>query len=183
VPGVANAKIATLVSACSKKQGGPSRATFVRMLRKTEATGFLKIHNTYRSSGGFAHNIFVFQPIDVPAETQMTHRDILENLIQSKVEIVKTKPESMNHFSNMKNKELNIRQEKNVNNTSQLASSYPQLQDLDDTYVPGNVPNEFIQTVKPYFDRADVIYTFWHKALIAYKKFNFRTPIEQLHKP
>ncbi|MET3726826.1 hypothetical protein ABID52_000407 [Fictibacillus halophilus] len=71
VPGVANAKIATLVAACSKKQGGVSRATFTRMLKKAKSTGGLKVHNTYRASGGLAHNIFVFHPIDTPSETQM----------------------------------------------------------------------------------------------------------------
>lgn len=66
IPGVANAKIATLVAACSKKQGGISRTTFVRMLRKVKTTEFLHVYKTYRSNGGFAHNVFIFQQIDVP---------------------------------------------------------------------------------------------------------------------
>lgn len=180
VPGVANAKIATLVSACSTKQGGISRATFVRMLRKAKSTGFLKVHKTYRSNGGFAHNVFVFQPIDVSDETQMTYREEHETPSESKVEHTQTTTESMNLFSNLVNKDLNIRQEKNVNITTQPYVISPQLQDLDYTFVPENVPKEFIQTVKPFFDRATEIYTFWHKALTAYKKFNFETPIEHL---
>ncbi|WP_137790976.1 hypothetical protein [Bacillus sp. E(2018)] len=180
VPGVANAKIATLVAACSKKQGGISRATFMRMLRKAKSTGFLKVHNTYRTSGGLAHNIFVFHPIDVPSETLMIHRDTQEIPSQSKVQSTKTMPESMNLLTNLENKDQNIRQEKNVSITTPPISNKPQLQDLDHTFVPSNVPTDFIQSVKPYYDRADEIYTFWHKAIIAYKKFNFRTPIEQL---
>jgi hypothetical protein len=180
VPGVANAKIATLVSACSSKQGGISRATFVRVLRKAKSTGFLKIHKTYRSNGGFAHNVFVFHLIDVPAETQMTHREHPKTPTESKEESTKTIQETKNLFSNLENKDLNIRQEKNVNTTTQPSSVSPQLQDLDYTFVPENVPKEFIQTVKPFFDRATEIYNFWHKALAAYKKFNFQTPIENL---
>ena len=180
VPGVANAKIATLVAACSKKQGGISRATFMRMLRKVKATGFLKVHNTYRTSGGLAHNIFVFHPIDAPTETLLIHRDTKETPSQSKVQSTKTKQESINLLSNLENKDQNIRQEKNVTIFTPSTSHKPQLQDLDHTFVPSNVPAYFIQSVKPYYDRADEIYTFWHKALIAYKKFNFRTPIEQL---
>jgi hypothetical protein len=180
VPGVANAKIATLVSACTTKQGGISRATFVRMLRKAKSTGFLKIHKTYRSNGGFAHNVFVFHPIDVPTETQMNQREHPVTPSESKAEHTRSVPESLNLFSNLENKDLNIRQEKNVNITTQPPTISPQFQDLDYTFVPDNVPKEFIQTVKPFFDRATEIYTFWHKALTAYKKFNFETPIEHL---
>ncbi|MGM0804991.1 MAG: hypothetical protein ACQET8_09625 [Bacillota bacterium] len=180
VPGVANAKIATLVAACSKKQGGISRATFMRMLRKAKSTGFLKVHNTYRTSGGLAHNIFVFHPIDAPAETRLIHRDTQETPSQSKDRSTKKIPESINLLSNLENKDQNICQEKNVNINTPSTSIKPQLQDLDHTFVPSNVPTDFIQSVKPYYDRADEIYTFWHKAIIAYKKFKFRTPIEQL---
>ncbi|MCM3717711.1 hypothetical protein [Fictibacillus phosphorivorans] len=180
VPGVANAKIATLVSACTTRQGGISRATFVRMLRKAKSAGFLKVHKTYRSNGGFAHNVFVFQPIDIPDETQMTHREYNEIPSESRVEPTISSAESINLFSNLEKKDLNIRQEENVKLTTQPSWISPHLQDLDYTFVPDNVPREFIQTVRPFFDRATEIYTFWHKALTAYKKFNFQTPIEQL---
>ncbi|RZT21362.1 hypothetical protein [Fictibacillus sp. BK138] len=180
VPGIANAKIATLVSACSTKQGGISRATFVRMLRKAKTTGFLKIHKTYRSHGGFAHNIFVFHRIDVLNETQMTHREKPGIPSENKQDRIQSTSESMNLFSNLQNKDLNIRQKKTVNITTPTSLTTPQLQDLDHTFVPDNVPKEFIQTVKPFYDRATEIYSFWHKALTAYKKFNFQTPLESL---
>lgn len=180
VPGVANAKIATLVSACAGKQGGISRATFVRMLRKVKKEGFLKVHKTFRSNGGFAHNVFVFQPIDIATETQMTYREEIQTPSESKVEPTQSTSESMNLLSNLENKDLNIRQEKNVNTTTQPSAISPQLQDLDYTFLPDNVPKEFIQTVKPFYDRAAEIYSFWHKALTAYNKFNFHTPLEYL---
>lgn len=180
VPGVANAKIATLVSACAGKQGGISRATFVRMLRKVKTTGFLKIYKTYRSNGGFAHNVFVFQPIEVTNEKQMTYREEPDNPLESKDKDEQMIPESRNLSSNLENKDLNIRQEKNVSITEQPSLRTPHLQDLDYTFVPDTVPKIFIQSVKPFFDRATEIYTFWHKALMAYKRFNFRLPIEEL---
>jgi hypothetical protein len=180
VPGVANAKIATLVSACAGKQGGISRATFVRMLRKVKIEGFLKVHKSYRSNGGFGHNVFVFQPIDVPGDTQLTHRKQSEVPSESRVEDSQTTSESINLFSNLENKDLNIRQEKSVSFNHHQPKSTPQLKDLDYTFVSDNVPKEFIQTVKPFFDRAAEIYTFWHKALLAYKKFNFVTPLEYM---
>jgi RNase P/RNase MRP subunit POP5 len=178
VPGVANAKIATLVSACSSKQGGISRATFVRMLRKAKNTGILKTHKTYRSSGGFSHNIFVFQPFDVPFDTQMTHRDKQGNPCASKREVSKVVKESENLYINLENKDLSLRQEKEVS-TQQLKNE-PALKELDFTFVPDTVPKMFIQTVKPFFDRAVEIYTFWQKAYMAYNKMNFDTPLEYM---
>jgi hypothetical protein len=111
----------------------------------------------------------IFNPIDVSDETQMTHQEEPGTPSESKVDNIRTTPESINLFSYLENKDLNIRQEKNVKITTQPSIS-PQLQDLDYTFVPENVPKEFIQTVTPFFDRATEIYTFWHKALIAYKK-------------
>jgi hypothetical protein len=178
VPGVANAKIATLVSACSSKQGGISRATFVRMLRKSKNTGILKTHKTYRTSGGFSHNIFVFQPFDVAFETQMTHRDKQENPCESKGEDSKIVKESENLYINLENKDLNIRQEKEV--STQQPKNELTLKDLDHTFVPDTVPKPFIQTVKPFFDRAIEIYTFWQKAHLAYNRMNFDTPLENM---
>jgi RNase P/RNase MRP subunit POP5 len=179
VPGVANAKIETLVIACAGKQGGVSRATFVRMLRKTKAAGILKVYKTYRSSGGFAHNVFVFQPFDSSHETKLTHREHPETPYESKEDTIKSDPETKNLFLNLKNKDLNIRQE-NVSSTKQNSSKSPRLQDLDHTFVPESVPQTFVQTVKPFFYRANEIYTFWQKACLAYEKCNFETPIEYL---
>ncbi|MBH0169153.1 hypothetical protein [Fictibacillus sp. 18YEL24] len=110
----------------------------------------------------------------------MIHRDTPQNPSQSKAECTKTIPEFINLLSNLESKDQNIRQEKNVNISTLSTFNKPQLQDFDHTFVPSNVPLDFIQTVKPYYDRADEIYTFWHKAIIAYKKFNFTTPLEKL---
>ncbi len=178
VPGVANAKIATLVSACQSKQGGVSRATFVRMLRKTKSTGFLAVHKTYRTSGGFAHNVFVFHPIDATKKTQMTHRDNTEIPYQSKEKHINTASETKNLFSNRKNKDLTIRLEKNV--STELTPHPSSFKDLDYTFVPDTVPQQFIHTVKPFFDRATEIYTFWEKALMAYRQFEFYQSLEQM---
>jgi hypothetical protein len=178
VPGVANAKIGTLVSACSGKQGGVSRATFVRMLRKAKTTDFLKVHKTYRASGGFAHNVFVFQPIDVPSETQMTYREDVEIPSSGKNEDTYLAPETKNLFSNLQNKDLNIRQEQNVD--SQQSPKHSPLQDLDYTFVPDTVPQPFIHTVKPFFDQAIEIYKFWEKALIAYRHLDVYQPLDQM---
>lgn len=178
VPGVANAKIATLVSACQGKQGGLSRATFVRMLRKAKTTGFLTVYKTYRSSGGFAHNVFVFQPIDRFVKTQMNYRANSENLIESRSEEIFTAPETEKLFLNLQNKDKNIRLEDNV--SALHAPSSTSFENLDYSFVPDTVPQTFIQTVRPFFNLAAEIFTFWEKALMAYRQLNLYQPIEHM---
>lgn len=178
VPGVSNAKIATLVSASSSKQGGVSRATYVRMLRKAKTTGFLKVHKTYRASGGFAHNVFVFQSIDASSETQLTYHGDAEVPSTGRDEDTYSVPETMNLFSNLQNKNLNIRQEKNV--SPPLTPADSSFQNLDYTFVPDTVPQHFIHTVKPFFSQAIEIYNFWEKALIAYRQLDLYQPLEQM---
>ncbi|WNB92493.1 hypothetical protein [Bacillus sp. NEB1478] len=180
VPGVANAKIDTLVTACMKKQGKVSRSTYIRMLRKAKNAGILKVHKTYRSSGGFAHNIFVFQKFEPPGDTEMTQREKPETTCGDKDENIVFAGESMNLSLNLKNKDLNIRQEKDVHNHTSSDQSSIKDKDLDYTFVPDTIPQNFIQTVKPFFDRAVEIYTFWGKALIAHKKLNFDVPLESM---
>lgn len=60
VPGVANAKIDTLVERSSEKGAGESRASFIRMLRKAKKAGILTVHKTYRSGWRFRSQCFCF---------------------------------------------------------------------------------------------------------------------------
>jgi hypothetical protein len=96
VPGVANAKIDTLVKKSEEKKGGLSRATFIRMLRKAKKSGILVVHKTYRASGGFAHNVFVFQRFDPPSEMEMTQRKETQTPCESKGEPMNSNSESLN---------------------------------------------------------------------------------------
>ncbi|WNB91091.1 hypothetical protein [Bacillus sp. NEB1478] len=176
VPGVANAKIDTLVKKSTEKKRSLSRATFIRMLRKAKKAGILDVHKTYRANGGFAHNVFVFQRFDPPSVTEMIQREETEILGESKEEHVNSGTESINLLKNLQDQKINIRKEDAPNNNT--SSSSPDLQDLDETFVPENVPQDFIQTVKPFYNRALEIYNFWGKALLAYKKFNFGRPLE-----
>jgi hypothetical protein len=175
VPGVANVKIDTLVEKSSEKGAGVSRASFIRMLRKAKKAGILVVHKTYRSSGGFAHNVFVFQRFDPPGETEVIHRENDENAGDSKAVHTENETETINLLINHQDQKINIRKENVPTNTT---PENPSLKDLDETFTPGNVPNEFIQTVKPFYNRAIEIYRFWQKARLAYDKFNFDMPLE-----
>jgi hypothetical protein len=175
VPGVANAKIDTLVERSSEKGAGVSRASFIRMLRKAKKAGILTVHKTYRSGGGFAHNVFVFNRFDPPSETEVIQRVEDETPCDSKVEHTKWEAETINLLRNHQDQKINIRKENASTNTT---PENPTLKDLDETYTPDNVPKEFIQTVKPFYNRAIEIYRFWQKARLAYNKYNFDMPLE-----
>jgi hypothetical protein len=87
-------------------------------------------------------------------------------------------PESINPLKNLQDLKINKRKE---DVSSQPASpKNPSLQDLDETFVPENVPKEFVLAVKPFYNRAIEIFTFWGKALLAYKRFSFDRPLELL---
>lgn len=175
VPGVANAKIDTLVERSSEKGSGVSRASFIRMLRKAKKAGILTVHKTYRSGGGFAHNVFVFNRFDPPSETEVIQRVEDETPCDSKVEHTKWEAETINLLRNHQDQKINIRKENVSTNTT---PENPSLKDLDETFTPDNVPKEFIQTVKPFYNRAIEIYRFWQKARLAYNKYNFDMPLE-----
>ncbi|MGA4721085.1 hypothetical protein [Fictibacillus nanhaiensis] len=175
VPGVANAKIDTLVDRSAEKGGSISRASFIRMLRKAKNAGIIVVHKTYRASGGFAHNVFVFQRFDPPSETKVTQRVASEMLCESRDKRVEIAQETINLSINLKDKDLKIRKENVMTDNS---SSYLSLEDLDESFTPNSVPKDFIHTVKPFFNTAIEIYTFWEKAKLAYNKFSFDRPLE-----
>jgi hypothetical protein len=175
VPGVANAKIDTLVKKSTDKDGDVSRSSFIRMLRKAKKAGILDVHKTYRASGGFAHNVFVFQRFDPPPETEVIHREEIGTQRGSKVEHTENEEETINLLINHQDQKINIRKENASSDNTQQNFS---LTDLDETFVPEHVPKEFIHTVKPFYNRAIEIDGFWQKARLAYNKYNFDMPLE-----
>ncbi|MBN3554607.1 hypothetical protein JYA63_10045 [Fictibacillus nanhaiensis] len=174
IPGVANAKIDTLVDRGAEKGGSISRASFLRMLRKAKYTGCLVVHKTYRASGGFAHNVFVFQRFDPASGTKVTQRAASENLCESKDKHSEFGEETINLYKNLKDKDLKIRKENVMTNNLSFLS----LDDLDESFTPNSVPKDFIHIVKPFYNTAIEIYTFWEKAKLAYNKFTFDRPLE-----
>ncbi|WP_409276151.1 hypothetical protein V1499_11190 [Neobacillus sp. SCS-31] len=62
VPGVSNAKIATVLKAINEDLGenGISRTTFKRMTQKAMKIGILSIHETERKNGSQTSNLYFF---------------------------------------------------------------------------------------------------------------------------
>ena len=159
--GVCNARIAKLVQACQSVDGGISRSTFERMLRKAKNFGILSIYHTIREKGGFSHNVYVFHRFDGTSTEKLTEHELVENPVETKVEVAKS-PE-----------EANLNKTIFINKNHRLNTRDIQLNDLDETFVPSFIPKEFIRTVKPFFNRAVEICGLWQRASIAFREAKF----------
>jgi hypothetical protein len=152
-----------LVEASHTNKWGISRSTFERMLRKAKQFGILTIHHTTRKKGGYSHNVYVFHRIDGSPNNQLTDRSTLEKRTTPPTQTTKTDSEAI--FIENKTK---IR--KDLRRTT--------LEELDYTYVPSYVPEEFVKTVRPFYSRAKEICQFWDRALIAHRSYIINTPIQ-----
>lgn len=161
--GVCNARICKLVEASQSEKGGVSRSTFERMLRKAKQLGILSIHHTIRKKGGFSHSVYVFHHFDGAPEEKLTERALPEKAVESTTETDKIPHETPIH----KNKQ---KRRKDLRPIS--------IEELDYTYVPGYVPEQWTKAVKPFFSRAVEICKLWDRALIAYRSRKLDSPIE-----
>ncbi|EIT84263.1 hypothetical protein A374_15793 [Fictibacillus macauensis ZFHKF-1] len=168
VIGVCNARICKLVAACYKN-GGISRSTVERMLRKARKLGILSTLHTIRKSGGYAHNIFIFHYYDGTTPPYLTERKERDIPTEQREEAPLAPPETLRPET----KELNT---KTIRKETIVPSTV-----LDYSYLPTYIPRDFINAVRSFFTSASEICSLWQTARMAYKKLDFRsTPIEHL---
>ncbi|MCP3025392.1 helix-turn-helix domain-containing protein [Halobacillus sp. A5] len=133
------------------KQINKSESTVKRSLKVLKDLKALEVHRTTRTSGrvrgGFGHNVFVL--CDMSNElSKMNHRQNDEKLCEVQSEHFKNSEEtSPAESGNL----LDKRSSNNVGNKGQL----------NHTYLPDTIPNEFVEVVKPFFNNASDIYTLW----------------------
>ncbi|TWI59916.1 hypothetical protein [Halalkalibacter nanhaiisediminis] len=159
--GVCNARICKLVQATQQQSGGISRSTFERMIRKAKKLGILTIHRTLRETGGYSHNVYVFNRFDKPNSEQLTKRPSAKN------------PDETSPKHDKKNTEATL-----FKTTQNQNHRIKTLDSLDATFTPGYVPQPFVKAVKPFFNCAQEISHLWGRAAIAYHAKKFDSPIE-----
>lgn len=147
-PGVANAKIATIVAACTEA-GGVSRATFERMLRKARNQHILKIYHTVRTKGGYSHNVYVFQRFDAAGGEQLMERE--DTLSPATTEDPPVQPDE---------------ETDNALETPQREKNRIDA-DHDHTYTSDRVPKRFRDLVKCFFDSAETIENYAQRLHVA----------------
>ncbi|MGH1257496.1 MULTISPECIES: helix-turn-helix domain-containing protein [Bacillus] len=177
IPGVSFLKVATIAAALEI-----SVRTVQRVLKILEDFDVLDRHKTIRKEGklrgGNGHNVYVLLKKhsvipNVPSE--MSQRRIATNLTESRVSDAKLDKEA--EFSESHTLE-EFKNELNVKETSPRESEKIELEDLDETFTPENVPNQFRDAAAPFFKSADKIYKLYHRVLIAYKRSKIDKPIE-----
>lgn len=170
VLGVCNARICKLVQACQHTKGGISRSTFERMLRKAKSLGIISIKHTVRETGGYAHSVYIFNQFDTPNNEKLTSRKNDKKPQPSKTEENKIQPETHNvETKTLKDKDLRQEQVKKIDQID--------ITKLDHSFIPDQVPTQFIKAVRPFFSRATEICGLWNRAQIAYRSAKFPTTI------
>ncbi|WP_216830607.1 hypothetical protein [Alkalihalobacterium elongatum] len=175
VLGVCNARICKLVQACQDISGGISRSTFERMLRKAKSLGIISSIHTVRETGGYSHSVYIFNRFDTPNNEQLTSREHNKKPQQSKAGEGKKQQEThLVETKTLKDKDLRQEQVKRIDHVD--------MNELDVSFVPDDIPTPFIKAVKPFFNRAKEICELWNRAQIAYRSARFTkdTTIETL---
>ncbi|MBB6281815.1 helix-turn-helix domain-containing protein [Geobacillus subterraneus] len=185
IVGVAFPKVETIATIVGK-----SIRTVQRALATLEQYGIIKRIPTIRTNGkhkgGNGHNVYVIQPVEnvkeLPANTvdtprvtpQMSPRQEASDVDVSSAQAAQKPAETMlceTVYSRLKNKNKD-------DMTS--APSEPTLEQLDESFTPGIVPEAFVNTVAPFFRSADAIFELYRRVLIAYRRSKLDKPVEDV---
>ncbi|MFB5556715.1 helix-turn-helix domain-containing protein [Bacillus cytotoxicus] len=176
IPGVSFLKVATIAAALNI-----SDRTVRRVLKVLEGFEIVIRHKTIRREGklrgGNGHNVYVLlkkYSVTPNVLPKMSQRKEAETLTESKVVDMKTEKEaefSESHTLEEFKNELNVK-EKSTRDYDEV-----ELEDLDETFTPDSVPQQFRNAVAPFFRSADKIYNLYNRVLIAYKRSKLDKPI------
>ena len=170
VPGVANAKIGTVLKAIYEEYGemGISRSTFKRMILKASEIGIFTVYETARKNGSQSSNLYVFNRFpmnELPAGEQLSHQ--YKTIIPSETNIKKN----------------NKREEKAVEEQSSKIQEVKPVaeQPLEDyLFVSDRVPGEFVNLVKFFYPAAKSIEEFWRMSMVAAYRNNYEKDTDLL---
>lgn len=138
---------------------GVSRRTVIRAVNTLEEKGIVKKVATKRMNGSQGVNLLIIQSFASVESLQapVSPQDVTAPVTPNKTE---------NKLSSLcENKNIIQKQEK---------SAQEEIEEL-----PGSIPKEFVQVVKPYF-KAVEIYKLWNTVMVAYNKVKFLQEIESL---
>ncbi|MBA2869960.1 putative transcriptional regulator [Anoxybacillus calidus] len=176
IVGVAFMKVETLAALVGK-----SVRTVQRALKTLEQYGIIKRIPTTRTTGkhkgGNGHNVYVIQsvkdvkelPSDMPPVTpEMSPRQEASDADVPSDQAAQKPAETMSCET----------AHSRLNNKDDITSEPPAT--LDESFTPGIVPEEFTNTVAPFFRSADAIFDLYRRVLIAYRRSKLDRPIEEV---
>ncbi|PJW21993.1 helix-turn-helix domain-containing protein [Geobacillus thermodenitrificans] len=174
IVGVAFPKVETIAALVGK-----SVRTVQRALKTLEEYGIIKRIPTIRTNGkhkgGNGHNVYVIQPVenvkelpsDMPPVTPaMSPRQEASNADVSSDQVAQKLAETMPCET----------AHSRLNKKDDITSAPT----LDESFTPGIVPEEFVNTVAPFFRSADAIFELYRRVLIAYRRSKLDKPLEDV---
>ncbi|MGM0877118.1 MAG: helix-turn-helix domain-containing protein [Bacillota bacterium] len=141
-----------------------SRRTVIRAVKVLEEKGIIKKVPTSRMNGKQGVNLLViqaFEPID-SLKNNLSPQDVTQPVTPNKTE----------------NKQSSLC-EKQLKPTNVKETPKPSLHELDSSYLPDSISQQFIQATKPFFNTFD-IYGLWKRVLIAYNKINLQRGLDDV---
>jgi hypothetical protein len=180
VPGVANAKIGTVLKAIYEEHGEMgmiSRSTFKRMIIKASKIGIFTVYETERKNGSQSSNLYVFNRFpmnELLNEEKLTHQ--YETIIPSKTKIKKNNKREIAPAGNEPAEELPITfQTPDMHETS-ASKKAPE----DHLFVSDRVPAPFVELAKYFFPKAKALEEFWRMSMISAYRNNYENEKETL---
>ncbi|WP_234969359.1 hypothetical protein [Bacillus massilinigeriensis] len=155
IPGVCNAKIATVLKAIHEDYGecGISRSTFKRMILKAKEIGIFTVHETERKNGSQSSNLYVFLPF---AETEPPKEEIMDHHNKTSIPF--------------KTKISNIKKREEPRFSENEPPPVDNFEPKDYEFVSDRVPKDFTRLVKCFYPNAKTIEEFWRMSgIIAYR--------------
>jgi hypothetical protein len=159
IPGVANAKIGTVLKAIYEEYGemGISRSTFKRMILKASKIGIFIVYETERKNGSQSSNLYVFNrfPInELPDGEKLSHQNKTSIPLETNI------------------KKNNKREDKAVNEL-QAEKAVAEKTPEDHLFVSDRIPSAFVNLVKYFFPTAKAIEEFWRMSRISAYRNNY----------
>jgi hypothetical protein len=170
VPGVANAKIGTVLKAIYEEYGemGISRSTFKRMILKASEIGILTVYETARKNGSQSSNLYVFNRFpmnELPDGDQLSHQ--YKTIIPFETNIKK---------NNKREEKAAAEQSSEITVVKPVAEQAPE----DHLFVSDRVPSDFVNLVKYFFPTAKSIEEFWRMSKVAAYRNNYEKDTDLL---
>lgn len=163
VPGVANAKIGTVLKAIYEEYGemGISRSTFKRMILKASEMGIFTVYETARKNGSQSSNLYVFNRFpmnELPDGDQLSHQ--YKTSIPSETNIEK---------NNKREEKAADEQSSKFEDLKPVADKAPE----EHLFVSDRIPCEFVNLVKYFYPTAKSIEEFWRMSMVAAYRHNY----------
>ncbi|WP_332631986.1 helix-turn-helix domain-containing protein [Halalkalibacter flavus] len=152
---------------------GKSRVTIIRACKALEYFGIIKQYEMKRSSDmQQTSNAIQIQPLElVGISEEQNTESIVTNGDKRKVET-----QAIEKVIHQQDQTFLKQNQNNQNNDTHV----PTLNDLDHTFVSKDIPQPFINAVKPFYSTAVEIKALYNKVRLAYRRANLDVTLDEL---